>query len=165
MHHRVMGPPAVSYAARRTGCLGLVLLGLWLPGLVLAVAAFTSGGVRWSTAYFTLLAALLVLSTFCLGAFWRTQRERVLRWDGRQWTLDDPATKSPSANLRRVEVRLDLQAFMLLRCVGPNAWDATWLWAERGRQSERWHLLRCALYHLLPAESDELLTEGRVGAA
>ncbi|TAN10785.1 MAG: hypothetical protein EPN34_09075 [Burkholderiaceae bacterium] len=165
MHHRVVGPPVVSYAVHQTARLRLVLLALWLPGVVLAVAASTSGGARLGAVRFTSLFVVLALSTFGLGALWRAQRERILRWNGRLWTLADPAAKSSPINLHRVEVRLDLQAFLLLRCLGPSASTSTWVWAERGTRSERWHVLRCALYHVLPAEPDDPQVERELGAA
>lgn len=164
MHHRVMGPPAVSYTAQRTALLGFVLFTLWLTGALLAAAALVAGGARWPVTHFALLLAFLALATFGLAAFWRAQRERTLRWDGRQWMFDDPQVKSSPTPLRRVEIRLDVQAVLLLRCVGPGAEAATWIWAERGREPARWHLLRCALYQALSAETDSQF-EGGVSAA
>ena len=72
-----------------------------------------------------------------------------LSCDGERWQLRMAQSEFSEPVAGRLEVRLDLGNWMLLRFV-PEAPAAgvrsRWLPAQRGTSDQHWHALRCALY-------------------
>lgn len=147
------GPPPVTHASGRTPALAVLLLALWCAGMLACLALvwqlLAVGPGSWAGAVMGLLVP--ALAALALARFWRSQRPRRLRWDGRRWLLLDGQAEVPL----QVALRLDLQHAMLLRSAAsvPGA-APSWLWLQRGRQSADWHLLRCALYFCALDDAD-----------
>lgn len=101
-----------------------------------------------------------VLSALAAWWFWRHQKNGVLAWNGAQWRwLQDRAQPFDEGRLcQSVEVRADWQHCLLLRVCwhGKRPIErgcADWFWADRSRDRQAWHLLRCAVYFRPPPAS------------
>jgi hypothetical protein len=144
------GAPPVRHPVGGTRLLAGLLLLVWLAGLSAALAvALAAGAQALSGTGLLVLAIATVLVGLGLGHFWHQQRRRELVWDGGSWRLLEGGREQPLAD---IEVRLDLQRALLLRCAGRLG--PRWLWAQAdARERARWHLLRCALYSESPPSS------------
>jgi hypothetical protein len=153
----------VTYPVGRTLRLAWALAGLWLAGVTAVVWALFSGSAlmhRPSGAVF-LAASIVVAGLACL-TFWRSQRARMLLWDGERWSLE-PGNDDGYSEMARLQVRMDLQQAMLLSFEDPYAGRRRiWLWAEAAHHPVRWHLLRCALYSSTVPAAPELSAGERV---
>jgi hypothetical protein len=128
--------PSVTYPVGRSSFAAAVLWVIWL--LAAAVTAlWWAQAPGWRVA----AACLLLLGTG-LGAMaaWRRSTAGALHWDGEGWSWPTAG----DARAQALEVALDLQRWMLVRCRGGGG--AHWLWLERSRCAERWDDLRRAVY-------------------
>jgi hypothetical protein len=79
---------------------------------------------------------------------------RSLRWDSQSWHLGPESTAGEEPWQGRIDVCLDLGAFMLLRFVNDVTNDGprtVWLPVQRRGLESRWHAFRCAVYSSRPA--------------
>ncbi|HYF42134.1 MAG TPA: hypothetical protein VEA35_06750 [Ramlibacter sp.] len=130
------GAPSVSYPVGRPFGAGAWLLGLWAAGLGL-IAAWS--WVDASPGWRQLLGSVAVLASGAWAAWlWRCRPRGELAWDGGAWTWQGEPTAGG------VEVCLDLQGAMLLRCPAPS--PVQWLWLERSAAPARWDDIRRAVY-------------------
>jgi hypothetical protein len=130
--------PSVSYPLGRSRfAAALLLLALLLGGAVTALWWFQSQSPGWR-----LGGAWLVLAA--VGAFagwnWWDCARGNLAWDGETWTWSSDRLVQTGV----VEVRLDLQRWLLLRWTSGNA--SQWFWLDRAGRRERWDDLRRAVY-------------------
>lgn len=151
MRH-VRGPGAVGYVTGGHGTVIFALLALWCASALVVVAWL--GLARWALTPACVGVASLALSGWGL-AHWeqRLRQPRVLLWTGSAWVLRTAtdATGVSDQSLRRVEVCVDLQRLVLLRCVAEGRAAVTWLVLIRTPEArDDWHLLRCALYAFVP---------------
>ena len=108
---------------------------------------------------FAVTAALAIVSLGISGACatsWRCPPMRV-RWDGQSWYLA-PAAQRDEVRVLRLDVALDLGAWMLLRFehdVAPDGRSVSWLPAQRWGHASQWHALRCAVYCARPSVRPE----------
>ncbi|HOV18386.1 hypothetical protein [Ottowia sp.] len=144
--------PAVTHPTGRTARLALLLASLGALGLAGAIGVAVSGGAQPRAAWQA--GALLAACAVALGAlwrFWHAQRPRQLAWDGAQWRLQDGSAPAvPDGAVVQVQVRLDLQAMLLLCAQDLETGRHVWLWAQKGADADRWHLLRCAVWAMPP---------------
>jgi hypothetical protein len=148
--------PAVRYPVGRSARLAGLLGGAWLAGVVAVFwVLFWPPAHGQKAQVAILLIALLGLTAGALLMFWRSQRPRLLVWDGERWGLAG-ASDDPADGEFKPQVRMDAQHVMLLRLQPLGAGRrALWLWAEAAGQPAHWHLLRCALYSSAPPRADE----------
>lgn len=128
--------PSVSYPVARPIVAGLVAAGLWLAGAATTLTwtlAADAPGWRQAGATFAVAAGGLY-ALLC----WLRSVTGDLHWDGVGWM----APRTPSVG--SLEVALDLQRLLLVRCVGPGG--SRWLWLEQQRCPQRWQELRRAVY-------------------
>ena len=109
---------------------------LWLAGLGATLAWCANGdGAGWRQ-----VAAALALAGsggWALSSWLRSPAGE-LRWNGLEWTTPRGGTAAA------LDVALDLQQVLLVRCQGTRS--AGWLWLERRRCPHRWRDLRRAVY-------------------
>jgi toxin CptA len=126
--------PSVSYPVGRSRFAGGLLLGLWLLGVAACVAwrlGSPASGARSAIA-----AIVLVLAAVLASWNWWRMPDGMLSWDQEQWSWQGGQAV--------VQVSLDLQHWMLLRChAGSNS---CWLWLERAKRPEHWAEVRRAVY-------------------
>lgn len=149
----------------RTGLVDVVQFGIWNAGLafisVLCVAS-TAMWMVWSypgLANWAALSAMLLVA-FSLTCAW-TERRRGpirLRWAHGFWRMGFPgsAVEDP---LTRVDVVVDLGAWMLLRCETEGhtvSRKVHWLPLQSDGLQGGWHSLRCALHSGQPPETSQL---------
>ena len=134
--------------------------GAWRTALIaltaLAAAALAAWWVADTDARSQLVAAslgLVSVGALCAcAASWRCETMR-LRWDGQFWYLASPLGHA-EVQARRLDVALDLGAWMLLRFEHDLASPmrrVTWVPAQRRGHVPQWHALRCAVYCARPA--------------
>ena len=143
--------PAVTHPTGRTAQLALGLATLGALGLLGAVAVAVSGRAQALAAWQAI--ALLAACALALGGlwiFWRAQRPHQLAWDRAQWRLSGHDAAPAEGAVVQVQVRLDLQAALLLCAQDLETGRRSWLWAQKGADAGRWHLLRCALWAMPP---------------
>ena len=93
-------------------------------------------GSPTSGARSAIAAIALVLAAVLAAWNWWRMPAGMLSWDQEQWSWQGGEAV--------VQVSLDLQHWMLLRCrSGPNCW---WLWLERAQRPEHWADVRRAVY-------------------
>src|SRR5690349_7732632 len=115
--------PSVSYPVGRSRFAAALLLAAWLVGASVTALWWaqspSTGGRQW--------AAWWAVAASGVAAAWRWWRspEGVLSWDGRSWSWS--ARGRVDAGL--LQVSLDLQQFMLVRCACGN--ESHWLRLER----------------------------------
>lgn len=130
--------PSVSYPVGRSLLAGGLAAGLWLLGGLVTVHWVVQSQVSgWRLATASIVLALTALAA---GWNWRSMPRGTLAWDGQSWAWSG-AGQTDSGT---VEVRLDLQNWLLLHFGLPGA--SRWLWLERSRCPERWDDLRRAVY-------------------
>jgi hypothetical protein len=130
--------PTVTYPVGRSRFAGALLLVAWLAGLAACVSwwlAMQSPGWRLAVAGF----ALSVAGIAAARLWWQCPVGE-LRWDGAAWHWSGRGGVTLSA----LEVGLDLQGQMLVRCRYGKS--TQWLWLERSRRAHRWDDLRRAVY-------------------
>ena len=143
--------PAVTHPTGRTPRLALLLAGLCVLAGAGAVGVLASGQAQPLAAW--KIAAWLATMALTVGGvlqFWRAQRARGLAWDGAQWRLAEADAAPADGAVVQVQVRLDAQSMLLLCANHPETGRRTWLWAQKGADAGRWHLLRCAVWALQP---------------
>ena len=130
--------PSVSYPVGRSRFAAVLALLAWVLGAVVIATWWSqsqSPGWRLWGAWAVLAAVGAFAVTRCLRS-----AAGSLVWDGETWSW-------PGAGLVHtgtLEVALDFQRWLLLRCACGNA--THWLWVERARLAERWDDLRRAVY-------------------
>lgn len=143
--------PPIAVLNQPTRLLALILGLLAGAGALVCMAAAL-------LAQLSLLGAvvLLVLPLLAAGGalrFWRSQKKRILAWDGVQWLLLEPG-RAPDARRDAVqaELALDWQHAILLCCRSKaRPGHRQWLWLQRdATDAPRWHALRCALHAATP---------------
>ncbi len=142
--------PAVSVR-----CTGGPLWRAWCAGLpVLAASAVVS----WACLHAGLPglaagAAVCVAGSLAAWAWWRRpSQDRMLAWDGRQWSVDGhPGT---------LAVMLDLGGWLLLRLRQGGRMSTRWVPVSAHEAGTAWHGLRAAVF-APPPQSPET---GRPGA-
>lgn len=140
LHHA----PAVRYPVVRSRWLASALV-LWSLAGGLALAAWVAGGAGMQFGAIA-PAGLLWLACSALAAwFWRTSPCGTLAWSGSEWTLEPPQGMAAGVVCATLQVRLDLQRCLWVRCQ-PDSGRALWLWLERGSAPQRWGDLRRAVY-------------------
>jgi toxin CptA len=130
--------PSVSYPVGRSRFAAALALLAWLLGVVVIAIWWSqspSAGWRLWGAWAVLAAA----GVFTLWSWWRCV-PGVLAWDGETWSW----SSAGGVHTGTLEVGLDLQRWLLLRCACGNA--THWLWVERASLTERWDDLRRAIY-------------------
>jgi len=135
--------PPVVYPLGRSRFLGALLVGLWLCGVLLALAWFrqTAGQPGWRI-------ALVFVSVAGAGAaacrgWWNTPAGQ-LAWDGEVWRWESPGYQAGVAEYS-LSVLADFQQVLMLRLEN-QAHACLWLWVERRSMPERWLDLRRAVY-------------------
>ena len=119
---------------------------LWRAVRVLLPASATAAASVWGLAH---LEAPIGLATIPVGLVaalaFRATRAPVVEWcwDGRQWSADGVAG--------RIEVRMDLQRWMLLRLVPDAGGAPCWGAIAQEEAGATWPALRAALYARAPA--------------
>lgn len=116
------------------------IMGLAVGGLVLTL--FQHAGGAWPA--FALPPLAMVLA-------WRAAavQPRRLRWDGTHWWLSDarPQPGAPDEMAVTVDVVIDLDAWLLLRCAPVGArWAALYLPLARSHHGAQWGSLRATLF-------------------
>ena len=130
--------PSVTYPVGRSRSAGALLLAAWLTGLATCLvwwAQVQAPGWRIALAAFS----LALTGAAALRQWWRSPAG-ALAWDGTAWNWSARG-QTQTASL---EVALDLQRQMLVRCQYGGA--AHWLWLERSRDAHRWDDVRRAVY-------------------
>lgn len=152
MRH-VRGPGAVRYVADGRGPIVYALTALWCAAAFVVLAWLTLA--RW--AFWPACAGVmsLAISGWALARWTCVLRQPyVLLWTGTGWVLRDAAAAADASSdglLQRVEVCVDLQRILVLRCIPEGIGTAHWLVLTRAPNvREDWHLLRCALYAEAP---------------
>jgi hypothetical protein len=130
--------PSVSYPVGRSRFAAMLALLAWMLGAaVIALWWSQSQSLGWR-----LWGACIVLAAAGVFAAWTWCRfvPGVLAWDGDAWSW----ASAGAVHTVSLEVGLDLQRSVLLRCAWGNR--AHWLWAERASSVERWDDLRRAIH-------------------
>jgi hypothetical protein len=81
-----------------------------------------------------------------------------LRWDTQQWKLGPESSVGDEPWSGRVDVSLDLGAWMLLRFEHDAAMGrkrSMWVPVQRRGIEPAWHALRCAVYSARPAQGPD----------
>jgi len=141
--------PAVSYPVTRSGVYGRLLLGCLSLGAVTLVAwCWQAPGPLWAQA----TAGLLWLAAAAAGAWhWRVAPNGLLVWDGHAWSWQQDDRQWPL----QPQVRLDLQAFMLLHLQSDSAPVPRWVWPERALAPTHWRAVRRALFARAPSPEQD----------
>ncbi|HWI77834.1 MAG TPA: hypothetical protein VNS31_01465 [Ramlibacter sp.] len=128
--------PSVTYPVGRSPVAGALLLAIWLAAAA-AIGFWWSGASGWRP----IAAALLWLASGMWAArqWWRSPGGAVA-WDGEVWNW----TAGEAADSGMLEVSLDLQRSMLVRCAGNG--PSKWFWLERASRAQQWDDLRRAVY-------------------
>jgi hypothetical protein len=134
--------PAVRYPVPRSARAGRVLAALCaMPVLPFAIG-WMSGGV--SAAALTAIGAIWLVAGSVAVAQWRGMQAGQLRWDGQTWWWHPGPQAHADEHAVSIELRLDLQAAVLVRMVGaPNG--VCWRWLDRTVAPGLWGDLRRAL--------------------
>ncbi len=149
--------PSVTFPVGRSRFQALLTLGVVLLGAgVCAFWSYSTGRFEWPQ--------VLALGSWLLTsgiAFWGWNRTHtgLLRWDGQHWSFESAAGVLQG----QVLLRLDLQSWMVLEFRVASA-RSSWLWLERGMQTQRWEGLRRAVCARAGAASGQAadLSGGRV---
>ena len=130
--------PSVSYPVGRSRFAGAMLLFAWLMGAMSILAWWAQAQ---SLAWRMIGAVTVVLLTGIAAAmsWWRMPGGELV-WDGESWS--GSALRGSQAD--RLQVILDLQLWMWVRCSAGSA--SRWLWVEQSQKRERWIDLRRAVY-------------------
>lgn len=132
------GAPSVSYPVGRSRFAGvLALLGWLLGALVITLWWSQSQSPGWRL--WCAWAVLAAAGVFAVWGWWRSPAGE-LAWDGETWSWSTAGL----VHTGTLEVGLDFQRWLLLRCECGNA--TLWLWVERASLAERWDDLRRAVY-------------------
>lgn len=99
-----------------------------------------------------LALTLLVLAVATGGLLLQAWRltPASLRWDGQLWRIGPPGTMGPEPLAGRVDVAVDLGAWMLLRFTAEGARRGCWLPVQRRGHELAWHGLRATVYCARP---------------
>jgi hypothetical protein len=118
--------------------------------MTLLVAAAAASMVAWAASWAGASSAWGGLAGGFAAALsgWALARRRPrwaqLRWDGRVWSLVDPASGASESG--RTLAAIDLDAWMLLRFDGDSEGTRRWIALSRSTHCASWHAVRCALY-------------------
>jgi len=128
--------PAVTYPVGRPQLAAMLASTLWLAGLAATLAWWADADAAgWRQAAAAL--ALAGSGAWALASWLRSPAGE-LRWNGLEWTTPRGGTAAA------LDVALDLQQVLLVRCPGTRS--AGWFWLERRRCPQRWLDLRRAVY-------------------
>ncbi|MBX3621295.1 MAG: hypothetical protein KF891_15100 [Rhizobacter sp.] len=134
--------------------------GVWRVtcGLLCAAAATVTAIWAWRAMHsfpmWVLMSTLLVAaaSTAMLWHAWGLKAQSI-RWDGQVWRLGPAATAGHEPLAGRVEIAVDVGAWMMLRFVPevPIPWRrGIWLPVQRASHEAAWHALRATVYCARP---------------
>jgi toxin CptA len=130
--------PSVSYRVGRSRfAAALLLLGWLLGALVTVMWALQPQLLGWRIWMAWVL--LVIAGVLAAWNWWRSPRG-ALAWDGERWSWPGQAGVKDAT----LDVVLDLQRCILLRCTWRNG--SQWLWLERTGASGSWDDLRRAVY-------------------
>ncbi|MEO5672089.1 MAG: hypothetical protein ABIR26_15465 [Ramlibacter sp.] len=130
--------PPVTYPVGRSRFAGVLLLAVWLAGLAVCLlwwSQLQSAGWRLPAA----AAAVTVAGAAAGWSWWHSPSGEVV-WDGNAW---NGAALRP-LDAATLEVALDLQGHLFVRCRSGSA--SRWLWLDGSRDVQRWDDLRRAVY-------------------
>lgn len=134
--------PAVRYPVPRSACAGRVLAVLCaLPSIPL-LFWWRDGAQPAALAIFVAVWCCTVLFA---ARQWRGMRRGQLRWDGQAWCWLPDGDVARSEHPVTVDLRLDMQAAVLVRAIGMPGW-VHWLFLEQSAAPAHWHALRRALH-------------------
>ena len=138
--------------------------GVWHGALACVAVCASAALVGWMVAQpdapgvvaWTGAAAALVAILALAGSL-RVRSALGLRFDGQTWHLDPVDTIGAEPLPGRLDVAIDLGAWMLLRWradSGPRP-RVVWLPVQRAGLEAQWHALRCAVHAPRPANADD----------
>ena len=138
--------PSVSYPMGPSRVAKGGLWGLWLGGLIGAVAALAASDTFGPRAWILVAAVLLAFIVLrqSLSEIERSDGS-TLHFDGQRWALSGARPVREG----RVEASLDFQSWMLLSLSEPGR-SRRWLFLERATDPQRWLDLRRAVYSRAP---------------
>jgi toxin CptA len=129
--------PSVTYPVGRSRFAAALLLLLWLLGG--GAIAFWGNETHASGGRLAIATAVWIAAGVFAGIHWWRSPTGTVVWDGESWNWS-----GWGADTGALQVNLDLQRFMLIRCAGSR--EAYWFWLERASRPERWDDLRRAVY-------------------
>ena len=142
-------PPPFQITVRRFGvwqavCAGLATISWGLTAVWAASARHTHP--EWLA--IALLLLTIATSGLCLRA-WRLAPTS-LRWDGQLWHIGPQDTTGQEPLAGRVDVTVDLGAWILLRFKAEGSRRGHWLPVQRRGHELAWHALRATVYCARP---------------
>ncbi len=149
------GSPSCAIAVARFGA-WRAAVAIVAAAALGSLAAWRFGSPRGESIWVRGAVAAAALATLALAAsLWRVPPVRLV-WDGLVWSVA-PVSGAEPATPGRLDVAVDLGAFLLLRFVpagrrSPAA--VCWIPVGRAGLEREWHAFRCAVYSPRPVAAD-----------
>lgn len=151
---RLRSAPSVSFPVGRSRFQGQCLAAIWLLGALAVVLWWAQAAIHaWQL---SLALALLAGGGMLSWRHWARAPMGTLHWREQQWHFSPGAATTadigddPVEPLDDLQVVLDLQSVLLLRCAVPGQWrgpwGGQWFWLARRDDPVRWHALRRAAF-------------------